>query len=248
MKADIAAVLVILCGHQPRRAGALELWHAASSLSGAMTLVEGTYGIYRDDGTTEHLAAAFEAASRATSFARGVGLPGMAWASNKAHFQSELTTGPGPFVRGPQAADAGLLRGLGFSVETPRSGHYALTFLAEARLPLAHRIERWRADPAAACLLRVEAFSELHGGHSRVEASLPLPSATTATASVAADGSATTGVIARAWTSALPAINEQPQAEPGPCASAAAAIGASGLLAVPILRNGMPTEILALYF
>ena len=86
-------------------------------------------------------------------------------------------------------------------------------------------------------LRRVDAFSELHGGHSAIEASLPLQP----------NKSGSVGSIANAWLTDVPAINEQPASEPGHPAAAAVSIGAMALLAIPVARDGAILEVLALY-
>ena len=129
------------------------------------------------------------------------------------------------------------MRGLAIPLGSYASQIHVLGFLASAGLPLAHRIERWVLDNAGDRLRRVTAFSELHGGHSQAEAWLPL----------GPDSGRAGGSIARAWTTGAPAINQQPGSEPGPPAAAAAAIGATGLLAIPIVREDSVSEVLVLY-
>ncbi|MDL2337953.1 MAG: hypothetical protein QFE16_08925, partial [Pseudomonadota bacterium] len=83
-------------------------------------------------------------------------------------------------------------------------------------------------------LLRDLAFSELHGGRSAAVAELP----------ISADSA---GSIVQAWTGGVPVINEQPASEVGPPAAAAAAIGSAALLAIPVVWDGVVTEVVALY-
>jgi hypothetical protein len=225
---SLKAVLVIFCGHIPTEGGALELWHVDPQVSTAMTLAGGAYG---ESGE------AFESISRQTSFARGVGLPGLAWDQGTAQFLADLNSPSGSFVRGEAASDAGLIRGLSFPAGDLNGETLVVTFLATSKLPIAHRIERWAADDSNTVLRRVFAFSELHGGHSLTEASLPIPQNDTAVA----------GAIATAWTNRAAAINEHPASEPGHPAAAAVSIGANALLAIPLVRNGCVLEVLALY-
>ena len=226
VKDRISAVLVMFCGHAPHCSSALELWGADAAPRGVMTLVEGAYGV----------SPAFEATSRAVTFAKGVGLPGLSWESGAARFLDSLNSPDGPFVRAQQAADAGFVHGLGFPIDTIGAAHFAVTFLADAQMPIALRIERWAPDESGTRLMRIDAYSEAQGGRTQVDASLPImPAAPEA------------GAVVDAWTTALPVIGDQPSAEPGPCAATAAGIGATALLAIPMLRAGAVTEILALY-
>jgi len=222
----LSSVLVVFCGHDAATACGLELWHHDAQTGDDMTLVDGAYGSN---------ARSFESISRQTRLPRGVGLPGQAWERGEAVFLEDLPGSSERFVRAGEAAAAGLLRGLAIPVAAQMTDDYALTFLAGSALPLARRIERWALDAPTAPLRRVYAFSELHGGASLVEATLPFSALAPA------------GSIAKACASGAPAISDWPAAEPGVCAAAATAIGSWALLAIPVLREGAVVEVLALY-
>lgn len=220
---SLTSVLVIFCGHEAAAASCLELWHHDARVNSDMRLVDGAFGVN---------AQAFEAASHETYLPRGTGLPGLAWQRGEAVFLQDLPADPGRFLRAQEAADAGLLRGLAIPAGSRLDDSHVVTFLAGASLPLARRIERW--VPAAPNLLRrVYAFSELHGGASLTEATLPL--------------SASSGSIARAWVTGTPAVNDWPASEPGAPAAAATAIGSWALLAIPVVWEGEVVEVVALY-
>jgi len=222
----VQAVLVFFCGNEATQAGASELWYADAGSAGVLTLLDGAYGPQ---------AQAFEAHARTASFAPGVGLPGMAQTTGQACFLEDLSTSEGGFARSALAVDHGLVRGLALPFGAFQGVDHVVAFLASEKLPLAHRVERWVLDPSGSYLERAYAFSELHGGHSRAQASLPLPTL---------DAS---GAIGRAWRTGLPAINEQPTSEPGPPAAAASGNGASGLVAIPLRRDGVVSEVVVLY-
>jgi len=224
----LGAVLVLFCGHVPSQASALELWHHAAHADGELTLADGAYGSN---------AQAFETISHETHLPRGAGLPGLAWERGEAVFMEDLAAGPGGFVRAEPAAQAGMVRGLAIPVGTPPENSQVVGFLASRTLPLAQRIERWVPDAAKTALHRAYAFSELHGGHSTVSAELPL--SLTATGSVRS--------IAKAWTTGVPVVNDQPSAEAGAPAAAAAAIGSMALVAIPVVSDGLVTEVVVLY-
>ncbi|SEB20210.1 GAF domain-containing protein [Variovorax sp. YR216] len=219
----LISVLVIFCGHEAKGRGALELWRDDAAGRGEMTLVDGAFG----------QAQTFETISRQTQLQRGAGLPGQAWLSGHAVFLDDLPASPGRFVRTRQAAAAGLQRGLAIPFASQQGERHVVTFLAAADLPLAGRIEQWTLDEPEARLRRVFAFSELHGGASRIEATLPL--------------STPSGSIVKAWTRGTPVINDWPADESGAPAAAAASIGAWALLAIPVMSKGSVVEVVALY-
>ncbi|MDM0042380.1 GAF domain-containing protein [Variovorax sp. J22G21] len=221
---SLTSVLVIFCGHEASAASCLELWHRDARITSDMRLVDGAFGPNAE---------AFESASHETYLPRGVGLPGLAWQRGEAVFLEDLPATPARFLRAQEAADAGLLRGLAIPAGSRLEDSHAVTFLAGATLPLARRIERWVPAAQGEVLRRVYAFSELHGGASLIEATLPL--------------SAPTGSIAKAWLGGAPVINDWPASEPGAPAAAAAAIGSSALLAIPVVWEGEVVEVLALY-
>jgi hypothetical protein len=222
----LTSVLVLFCGHDAATACGLELWHHDAQTGDDMTLVDGAYGTK---------AQSFESISRQTRLPRGVGLPGQARDRGEAVFLEDLPVSSERFVRAGEAAAVGLLRGLAIPVAAQRTDNHAVTFLAGSALPLARRIERWTLDQTAAQLRRVYAFSELHGGASLVEATLPF-------SALAPEGS-----IAKACASGAPEISDWPAAEPGVSAAAATAIGTWALLAIPVMREGAVVEVLALY-
>ncbi len=224
----IAGVLVLFCGHDVTASGTLELWHHDARITSDMTLADGAYGADMQD---------FEAMSRDTYLPRGCGLPGLAWQRGESVFLEDLAAAPGRFLRAEFAKQAGLLRGLALPVGSRLDDCHVLTFLAGAQLPLAQRIERWVADEARTSLRRDHAFSELHGGRSSVSATL----------AIAANERPSGSSIVQAWRDGVPVISEQPTAEEGAPAAAAAAIGATALLAIPVVWEGLVAEVLALY-
>jgi hypothetical protein len=222
----LTSVLVIFCGHDAATASGLELWRHDVRTGRDMTLVDGAYSAN---------AQTFESTSRQTHLPRGVGLPGQAWERGEAVFLEDLPASSERFLRAEEAAAVGLLRGLAIPVAAQPEDNHVVTFLAGATLPLARRIERWVFDEPTGRLRRVYAFSELHGGASLLEATLPFSALSP------------TGSIARACASGAPAINDWPAAEPGAPAAAATAIGSWALLAIPVMRDGAVVEVVALY-
>ena len=130
----LKAVLVVLCGDDDARTGAIEVW---AERDGFLMLEDGYYG------RAEH----FEWVSRHTHFARGQGLPGGVWATGHPMLMRDLGSGY-RFVRADSAAKAGLTTGLGLPVPVPGGADHVLTLLSARGTPLARRFEIWDARPA----------------------------------------------------------------------------------------------------
>ena len=130
----LKAVVVTLCSDQGGRVGAIELWAAQG---GRLTLDAGYYGA----------AAEFESVSKTVEFARGVGLPGGAWAANTPILMRDLGSSHG-FVRSKSAGQAGLTNGLGLPIPSPSGIAMVLALLTAKGTPIAHRFEIWDARAA----------------------------------------------------------------------------------------------------
>ena len=129
--ATLRAVLVVLCGDDATRTGAIEVW---AETDGLLMLQDGYYG------SAQH----FEWVSRHTHFPRGQGLPGGVWATGHPMLMRDLGSGY-RFVRADSAAKAGLTTGLGLPVPVPGDAHYVLTLLSAKGTPIARRFELWDA-------------------------------------------------------------------------------------------------------
>lgn len=127
--AALTGVLVLLCGEDEDRSGAVEIWRGAGDV---MSLDGGFYGAAR----------AFAEVSRATTFERGQGLPGGVWAAEAAMLMRDLGRASG-FVRARAAQAAGLVAGLGVPVPTPGGEPFVLTLLSARATPIARRFELW---------------------------------------------------------------------------------------------------------
>ena len=128
---DLKAVLVVLCGDDAERTGAVEVW---AERDGLLMLADGYYGV----------AAHFEWVSRHTHFPKGQGLPGGVWATGHPMLLRDLGSGY-RFVRADSAARAGLTTGLGLPVPVPGGATYVLTLLSAKGTPIARRFELWDA-------------------------------------------------------------------------------------------------------
>ena len=129
----LKAVLVVLCGDDDRRTGAIEVWHEADGL---LMLDDGYYGAARH----------FEWVSQHTHFPRGQGLPGGVWSSGTPMLMRDLGSGY-RFIRADSAGKAGLTTGLGLPIPVPGGETHVLTLLSARGTPIARRFELWDARP-----------------------------------------------------------------------------------------------------
>lgn len=132
--AELKAVLVVLCGDDATRTGAIEIW---AERDGLLMLEDGYYGAARH----------FEWVSQHTHFPRGQGLPGGVWAADTPILMRDLGAGY-RFIRADSAGRAGLTTGLGLPVPAPGGPARVLTLLSARGTPIARRFELWDARPA----------------------------------------------------------------------------------------------------
>ncbi len=174
----LASVAVIFCGDDDAHAGAIELWRNDPQDGVDMDLVDGYYGSTGDT---------FEFISRATSFRRGTGLPGMAWERNAPVLLPNLGKGSG-FLRSGDAVKVGINRGFAIPCSTSDGSYCVMAFLSALATPIARRVELWEVQGATPTLGRAFAFSEPEGV---VEEG---------------GGGAPPEIVAQAWASGVPAV------------------------------------------
>lgn len=133
---ELKAVLVVLCGDDDARTGAIEVWEEKDGL---LLLDDGYYG------AAKH----FEWVSQHTSFPKGQGLPGGVWVSGHPMLMRDLGSGY-RFIRAESAGEAGLTTGLGLPVPVPHDKTYVMTLLSARGTPIARRFELWDARKARA--------------------------------------------------------------------------------------------------
>lgn len=222
----LLAVVLLFCGGLAPDTGAVELWRNDPRISTDMTLDDGYYGA---------TAPAFAAAARETYMPRGTGLPGLAWQRQATVWADGLDNAP-QFLRGEAAAAAGIRRGLALPCPVPGHRHHVLALLGSDATPVARRIECW--EPAATTITGTGL--QRRAGHCALLG--PLPCGSACTSSGGDDDS-----LAAAFASAMPRIRQRAADEPGAVGAAAAAAGLGGLLALPVLNDGVVSEVLALY-
>jgi hypothetical protein len=215
----LKAVFVIFCGDDNEHAGAIELWRNDPAESREMTLDDGYYGNTAD---------AFEFMSRRTSFHKGVGLPGMTWEAGAPVFLPDLGKS-GRFLRADSAIKVGINRGFAFPVANLGDDTYVLAFLSALATPLVRRLEVWSPAGSDGALYLSEGFCETQG----------LLQASTDVAIAPGQG-----VVGRAYATAVPMVSERAQDEPGPVGTT----GWTAVAALPVLRQGRVTAVVAWYF
>lgn len=223
LRKKLAAVLVIFCGGDEERFGAIELWRNAPDQSPDMTLVDGYYG------ATEE---AFGFASRKTTFRKGIGLPGLVWERNEPVFMPDLGKAD-RFLRAQSALKVGINRGLGIPCDTQTGANCVLTFLSANSTPIARRFEIWSPD-SGYTLRRGEGFCETAG-----------------TLHASADGPTCRvhqGAIGRTFATGVPSFVANPAAEVPQSGAELEEAGVETLIALPLTRAGAPTGVLAWYF
>lgn len=132
----LKGVLVLLCGEDEARSGAIEIWRGDDASPEPMRLDAGYYGA----------ADPFREVSERAEFQRGQGLPGGVWASGAPMLMRDLGGASG-FLRSAAARSAGLTTGLGLPVPTPNGASYVLTLLSARATPIARRFELWDVTP-----------------------------------------------------------------------------------------------------
>ena len=218
----LTSVVVLMCGESAEHVGAIELWHNNPRITTDLRLADGYFG------STEP---ALETLTRDGSLPRGAGLPGLAWQRDAAVFMDQLAEAP-RFLRKEQAAQAGIVRGLALPCATRGSNdHWVLTLLSSAKTPIARRVESWSpVGEGGAHLQRAFGWCETGG-------TLPVGPSSMRTLD-------DLGPVGQSWRSGV--------AQVGHCGQSAFWISQpaslSSVLAMPVVNDGVVSEVLALYY
>ena len=220
----LTSVLVIFCGDDEAHAGAIELWRNDPAESADMTLVDGYYGTTADT---------FEFMSRRTTIRRGNGLPGLAWESGRPVFMEDLGKSA-RFLRADTAVKVGINRG--FAVPCPVRGNetYVLAFLSALGTPIARRFEIWKPDTARERISLDGGFCEQGGTLAPAPSHLALERGQ--------------GTIGQVLLTGVPALSDNAASEPGGYGAAAAEMGLTSLLAMPVIEQGRLVAAAVWYF
>ena len=136
----LGAVSVLVfgdCDATESTGGAIELWHRSDERGGRskLSLLDGCYGAFRE----------FEHVSRWATFRRGVGLPGLVWATGMPILMEDIGSGA-RFLRSVEADHSGITTGLGLPVGCDPGEPVVLTLLSTSTTPIARVVEIWTTD------------------------------------------------------------------------------------------------------
>jgi hypothetical protein len=215
--AMLKAVLVVLCGDDETRVGAIEVW--TDDRDGLMMLEDGYYGAAKE----------FEFVSQHTHFPKGQGLPGGVWAAATPILLRELGSGY-RFVRASAADKAGLTTGLGLPVPVPGGKSYVVTLLSALGTPIARRFEIWSVRHGKDSAVLIDGICEREGTLWRDDGTGEPEDRPTATA--------WKGPVGQVLGSGLPAAERGIAGLPK---------GYEAFTALPIHQGGFLTHIVALY-
>ena len=162
----------------------------------------------------------FERVARATSFAKGVGLAGEVWASAMAVVVEDLAHSA-RFLRSTAAAEAGVTVGLGYPVIAPGAPPHVVTFLSAMGTPIARWIEIWVATQDGSAL-------RFDAGYSCEGADLPARYQDAVVNNP-------DGPLGRVLSCGVPLVSDY-----------AGLDGSTGLIALPVFRDGRCAAVVAL--
>ncbi len=169
----------------------------------------------------------FEWKSRHTRLGPGRGLPGTVWESGLPALARGVF-GEKQLLRFDERREVGVNRGLGLPYPGAEGRFLAMTFMSALGTPIARRFEIWLPDAAREAL--VFGSGDCAGGADLAAeyAGVVIPRGE--------------GAIGSAWRTGVPAIRGSPAGEaPGPSDPGA-------MLAMPVMRDGRLTAVVAWYF
>lgn len=220
----LTCVVVLLCGDTGSHIGAVELWHNDPRVGTDLTLADGYFG-----STSPVL----EILTRDAWLPRGAGAPGLAWQRESAMFIDDIA-GSKYFLRGAEAAAAGILRALSIPCGVRGNDTWVLSLLSSAATPIALRTEIWRPDAAGLQLQRAAGRCEING---------PLPCGSSNLWPIDA-----LGPIGLAWRSGVAQAVTGGAVHAALTAEEAKAAGLRSIFAIPVVGDGVVREVVGLYF
>jgi len=218
----LTAVLVFFCGDDAEQVGAIELWHNDPSVSLKLALADGYYGN----------ADMFEFNSKRTTFLKGYGLPGRVWKYNKPFIVRDLLDSKA-FLRGKEATQIGLNRGIGFPYVL-RSGHvWVMTLLSARDTPIARRVEIWVPDERQSALTLQSDDCGQCAEHRSNQARATIGSGE--------------GIIGQVWRNKIPAVCADLSTDRTAAGRSAISAGLNSLVAMPVMDGSSLVAIVAWY-
>jgi hypothetical protein len=218
----LTAVLVFFCADDADQVGAIELWHNDPSTSLKLALADGYYGS----------AEMFAFNSKHTTFLKGYGLPGRVWKYNKPFIVKDLLDSKA-FLRGKEATEIGINRGIGIPY-AHRSGHtWVMTLLSARDTPIARRMEIWVPDERRSTLTLQSADCDLSADYALGE--------------VSAEVGPGDGTIGYVWQKKIPAVCADLSADHSAAGRSAFSAGLQSLVAMPVIASNSVAAVIAWY-
>lgn len=137
------------------------------------------------------------------------------------------------FLRGAQATDAGISRGVALPCSSRGYASYVLTMLSGKQTSVVPRIERWVVDSASQCMQRVGGYCETQGALQGQAESVLLAQ--------------WPGDLAASLLSGRPLLLADLSTSPAPVRLAAQASQTSSAVFVPVLVEDKAAELAVLY-
>jgi hypothetical protein len=221
----LMAVLILLCGGDDKRVGAIELWHNDREIAHEMSLVDGYYGA----------AEKFEFNSRQMRFPRGYGLPGRAWKAGIPVLIKDLQHAK-QFLRWREASEIGISCGVAIpyreASDQTSNETWVLTLLSAPATPLAERFEIWVPNASRDGLV----FQS--GDCKRTDLDALYSAKTIGRGE---------GSIGGAWATGMPVICEDLKHDVSTVASLARGAGMKQIVVLPVVENALLKAVLAWY-
>jgi hypothetical protein len=220
--AALTSVLVFFCAANADEVGAIELWHNDPSISLKLALADGYYGG----------AETFEFNSKHTTFLKGYGLPGRVWKYNKPFIVKDLLNSKA-FLRGKEAAEIGINRGIGIPYIHPSGQVWVMTLLSARDTPIARRMEIWVPDEQGRALT-------LQSADGDISAEYPLDQ-------VSAEVAPGEGTIGQVWQERIPAVCADLSADHSVAGRSASGAGLASVVAMPVIDGSAVAAVIAWY-
>jgi hypothetical protein len=220
----LSCVVVLLFGQARAHVGAVELWHNDPRLSPDLRLAEGYFGT----GSAE-----LEDLTRDSWLPIGSGAPGIAWQEELSVFIDDVSSSR-HFLRGPEAAAAGIARALAIPCSVLGGDTWVLGLLSSRVTPIARRIETWRLGADANSLHRAAGVCESAGTLScEEEACWPIEAM---------------GAIGLAWRTAIAQASPDNTTHAALSPEQAGTFHLESMLVLPVVVDDEVAEVVALYF
>ncbi|MEQ1636452.1 MAG: GAF domain-containing protein [Methylococcales bacterium] len=214
----LLAVVVFLCGDDEEHAGAIEVWSSESEVDNKLKLIDGYYG------SLQH----FESISRQINMPKGQGLAGIAWESSMPILVEDIVKAD-TFIRAKEAQQAGISMGIGIPVSDTMGQTYIMTFLSAKATPIAKRLQIWVPDSQGKQLVCQAGYSKQGNDLAEIFETITVKKGE--------------GALGRVWLTGMPVItgNHEPN-------YSLELDNLSGMLAIPVIKNGRFKAVVSFLF